>query len=210
MVESFFKAMQLWYVRRYPDYIHSIVYASLHTATFDMQSILVVSTDNGRVCLTVSHVTGHETPAWSFIKLVCSTVGCNTQINFTFTGPHACIESVPPNDYTLFGTDLDAVDNIDLMPAVTVMGVKVSTCHHSTKQFLSLQTTTPTESEANQIWIYFSNYYCYNYILRPCSRCAILGCKHCWISVAGNDFGAIGLCVNTSVQVPQALMWQKW
>ena len=77
---------------------------------------------NGRVCVSVQYVQGHETPAQFYVKLTPSTI----QHNITgIPGTSGCLENVPAGSYSVSVTDADAVATIDTHPAVTQGGIVV-------------------------------------------------------------------------------------
>ena len=119
-----------------------------NSGTFDVQRISVTSTDNGRICLAVDYVPGHEIPAQCFIMLTCSTPSCSTQINYTITGSSGCIESIPPNTYTLSATDGDAVDSIQMPALVVPVTVLMNFITSHNDQFM---TATPTLGECRTL-----------------------------------------------------------
>ena len=88
---------------------------------------------SGAVCFTVIYAQGHKTNQ-AFVKLVCPV----TQIGFfqTING-HGCFDSLPPCSYTLSATDVDVVDNIDAMTAVSVEGIIIQQFASTSTQFLS-------------------------------------------------------------------------
>ena len=72
---------------------------------------------NGKVCLTVEYVEGHETPPRCFVRLTCTTTG--TEYNGTIEGTSGCIDDVPPHSsYIIAATDADAVGEINYLVAV--------------------------------------------------------------------------------------------
>ena len=98
---------------------------------------------NGRVCLTVDYVEGHETPPRCFVRLTCTTTG--TEYNGTIEGTSGCIDDVPPHmSYTLTATDGDAVDDINTVAPVTITGISVPSYTVAPSTTFTTPTPTPT------------------------------------------------------------------
>ena len=80
---------------------------------------------NGRVCLTVEYVEGHEPNPHCYVVFRCSTTG-HDMYHATIQGSSMCIPNVPAHpSYTIIATDGDAVDEINTTAAVTILGVVV-------------------------------------------------------------------------------------
>ena len=95
-------------------------------ATFDVYSVTVNgSVVNGRVCLTVEYVEGHEPNPHCYV-VFRSTVTGHDMHHATIQGSSMCIPNVPAHpSYTIIATDGDAVDEINTTAPVTILGVVV-------------------------------------------------------------------------------------
>ena len=94
---------------------------------------------NGRVCLTVDYVEGHETPPHCFVRLTCTGHKYTQMI----TGTSGCINNVLPHEscnLTVTDGDDDAVHNINTAAPVTITGISVPSYTVAS----STTSTTPT------------------------------------------------------------------
>ena len=114
----------------------------MSSGTFDVQNITVSSVDIGAVCFKVHYIQGFTTKQ-SFVKLSCPAT--QSSANKTI-GETDCILSLPHCSYTLSATDVDAVDSIDTMPAVSIQGIVVTNheCPYSDSTYTSTVTKTIT------------------------------------------------------------------
>ena len=78
---------------------------------------------NGRVCLTVEYVEGHEPNPHCYV-VFRSTITGHDMYHATIQGSSMCIPNVPAHpSYTIIATDGDAVDEINTTASVTILGV---------------------------------------------------------------------------------------
>ena len=80
---------------------------------------------DGRVCLIVQYVEGHEPNPHCYV-VFRSTLTGHDMYNATIQGSSMCILNVPSHpSYTIIATDGDAVDEINTTVPVTILGVVV-------------------------------------------------------------------------------------
>ena len=101
----------------------SIIYYEIFliSGTFDVQNVTVDSVMNGRVCLTVDYVKGHETHC--FVRLTSTQTGI--EYNGTIEGTSGCIDVPPDESYDLIATDGDAVDDVNIAVPVRIPNILV-------------------------------------------------------------------------------------
>ena len=81
---------------------------------------------DGRVCLIVQYVEGHEPNTHCYVVFRSTLTGHDILYNATIQGSSMCILNVPAHpSYTIIATDGDAVDEINTIAPVTILGVAV-------------------------------------------------------------------------------------
>ena len=107
------------------------------------------------MCLNVQYVEGHELPAECYVVFRYSSTG-HDMYNTTIQELSMCILNVPPHpSYTIIATDGDAVDEINTIAPVTILGVAVpeytvilsSTVTWPGTTLLPIRTAMPTLKE---------------------------------------------------------------
>ena len=105
-----------------------------------MQNVSIATLTTNQLCLVVSYTKGHETPLYAFLRLMCqSTENIFIQI---VDGIEGCIDIESLNSSqicSLFATDVDALDIVDITPAIAITEILITRNVISTS---SLQTTT--------------------------------------------------------------------
>lgn len=105
----------------------SIKYVSYTLGTFDVQNVsvsIVHMLAVSQLCLMVEYIEGNGTPQYTFVMLVCPAI--EYVQNTVIYGTKGCIniETFNSNQTcSLFATDIDALNNIDTTPAVSVVVV---------------------------------------------------------------------------------------
>ena len=80
---------------------------------------------DGRVCLIVQYVEGHEPNPRCYV-VFRSTLTGHDMYHASIQGSSMCILNAPAHpSYTIIATDGDAVDEINATASVTILGVAV-------------------------------------------------------------------------------------
>ena len=111
----------------------NLTWFSLIIGTFDVQNVTINSPVNkDQVCLEIQYVPGHVYQR-CFVLVECTRGRVSKIIN----GTSECIDHLPTNtSCNITATDEDAVDEINTIAAVTILGVSVPP--------IPKVTTTPT------------------------------------------------------------------
>ena len=116
--------------------------------TFDVQNVTVDSVVNGRVCLTIDYVDGHENPPRCFVRLTCTRHVYTQRIERTL----GCINDVLPNEscnLTATDDDDDAVGKINTIAPVTITYILIPSYMYTvapSTTFAMPPTPTPTST----------------------------------------------------------------
>ena len=145
-------------------YLVNVPYLFPIIATFDVYSVTVNgSVVNGRVCLTVEYVEGHEPNPHCYV-VFRSTITGHDMYHATIQGSSMCIPNVPAHpSYTIIATDGDAVDEINTTAPVTILRVVVpeyTVILSSSTSPRATPTPTPTGLSLQYTTFIFFTFYC--------------------------------------------------
>ena len=80
-----------------------------------------VNVIEGQLCLSVRYIEGHEPNPHCFVAIRSITTG--EELSTTVDNVSMCIQLEPQVHYNVLATDADAVDEMDTIAAVTILGV---------------------------------------------------------------------------------------